>query len=294
MRKPYLHLALWTPLLAAVPPAAAGSNLSVSTHGPVRDCSDLRVTARGREVAAAEDSLAVPAPGAGKRLSVEASRHGGVYVGGGSAGGYEVRVCKIAAAGDERTAAARLAEIEVEARDGKVTMRGPSGDDWLGFLLIAAPDGSAMDVSVTNGPLEVAGVDGDFRLRATNGPISLSDTAGAFDVKVQNGPVAVERGGGRMTIDVENGPIAVELSGAEWRGEGLQARSVNGPLSLSIDRSFQSAVVVESSGSGPWSCENCGDGKRSWDDGGRRFEFGSGPTRVRLSTENGPVAVEVR
>ena len=203
-------------------------------------------------------------------------------------------MCKFAAADDERAAAARLAEIRAEARDGKLTLRGPSGDDWLAFLLITAPAGAAMEVSVTDGPLAVDGVDGDFRLRATNGPISLRDTAGTFDVVVRNGPVAVERGGGRMKIDLENGPIAVDLSGEEWRGEGLQARSVNGPLSLSIDRSFKSAVVVESSGSGPWSCENCGDGKRSWDDGGRRFEFGSGPTRVRLSTENGPVAVEVR
>jgi hypothetical protein len=292
MRYSYLRLALWAPLLAAVPPAAAGG-FSVTTHGEVRDCSDIEVTARGRQVATAADTIRVPAPAAGRRLSVETSRQGGVYVVGGGAGGYEVRLCKIAAADDSRTAAARLAEIDAEIRDGRLAVRGPAGDDWLAYLLITAPAGAAMEVSVLNGPLSVHGVDGDFRLRATNGPISLQDTAGTFDVVVRNGPVSVADGGGRMTIDAQNGPISVELSGEEWRGEGLEARSLNGPLSLSIERSFQSAVLVESSGHGPWSCSNCGEGSRSWDDGGRRFEYGAGPPRVRLSTENGPVAVEV-
>ena len=292
MRHPYLYFAFGVSILAAVPPAGAGG-FNVTTRGEIRDCSDIEVTARGREVATAEDVIQVPAPAAGRRLSVETGRHGGVHVVGGGSGGYEVRLCKIAAADDSRAAAARLAEIEAESRDGRLTVRGPAGEDWLGYFLIAAPTGAAMEVSVLNGPLAVEGVDGDFRLRATNGPISLRDTAGTFDVVVRNGPVSVADGGGRMTIDAQNGPISVELGGAEWRGEGLQAKSVNGPLSLSIDRSFRSAVLVESSGNGPWSCSNCGEASRSWDDGGRRFEFGSGPPRVRLSTSNGPVAVEV-
>jgi len=292
MRHPCLHFALCASLVAVVSPAAAGG-FNVTTRGEVRDCSDIEVTARGRELATSADTIRVPAPAAGRRLSVETSRQGGVYVVGGGAGGYEVRVCKIAVADDARTAAARLAEIQAETRDGRLAVRGPAGEDWLAYFLITAPTGAAMEVSVLNGPLAVEGVDGDFRLRATNGPISLRETAGTFDVVVRNGPVSVADGGGRMTIDVQNGPISVELSGAEWRGEGLQAKSVNGPLSLSIDRSFQSAVLVESSGSGPWSCSNCGEGSRSWDDGGRRFEYGAGPPRVRLSTTNGPVAVEV-
>ncbi len=297
MRTRWLYPTVLGSLLAAIPaaPAAAGG-FNVTTRGDrIRDCSDIEVTARGKRVALAEESLAVPAPRGGGRLTVEGSQNGGIYVFGGGGRDYQVRVCKAAAADGVASAEDRLARIEVETAGDRLAVRGPGHDDWLAYLLITAPAGAAMDLSVTNGPLGVRGAEGDFRLRAQNGPISLRSTAGTFDVVVQNGPVSIHEAGGEVKVRAQNGPISVHLSG-DWDGEGLDARAVNGPLSLSIDEGFRSAVVVEASGHSPWNCHGCGAARarRTWDDdGGRRFEYGEGPERVRLSTVNGPVSIKV-
>lgn len=296
MRTHWLHLLIVGSLLGATPAAAGGGGFSVSTQGDrVRDCSDIEVTSHGRRVSLAEESLSVPTPRGGRKLTVEGSRNGGVYVFGGAGSDYQVRVCKAVASGRGAAAADQLARIEVDASDDHLRVRGPGHDEWLAYLLITAPAQAAMDISVVNGPLGVRGVEGDFRLRAQNGPISLRSTGGTFDVVVQNGPVSIADGGGDVKVRAQNGPISVHLTG-DWDGEGLDARAVNGPLSLAVEESFRSHLVVEASGNSPWSCHGCGSdrGRRSWDDEGRRFELGDGPVRVRLSTVNGPVSINMK
>ena len=293
MRTHSLSRAVAALLLAAAPAAADG--LSVTTREDhLRDCSDLEVTAHGRPVARAGESFTLPAPRGGARLIVEGSRNGGVYVTGGAGRDYEVHVCKAAAAGTQEAAERQLERIRVEAGDDRLAGSGPSGSDWLVYFLIAAPRDAAMDVAVHNGPLAVRDAAGDFRLRAENGPIALRGTEGTFDVAVQNGPVAISGGGGDVKVRANNGPISVRLADGDWQGEGLDARAVNGPLSLSVGESFRSGVVVEASGNSPWSCTGCAAARRTWQDEGRRFELGDGPVRVRLSTVNGPVSIKVR
>jgi hypothetical protein len=93
-------------------------------------------------------------------------------------------------------------------------------------------------------------------------------------------------------VRTENGPIAVSLDGDEWEGEGLDARAINGPLSLEIAPGYKGGVRIESSGNAPWSCgELCSQGDRSWDGQGRQLEIGPQPARIRLSTVNGPVSI---
>ena len=292
MRTYRLCLTIAALLLAAAPTRADGLNVTMR-EDHIRDCSDIEVTAHGRRVALAEESFTLPAP-RGARLVVEGSRNGGVYVTGGAGRDYEVHVCKAAAAGTHEAAERQLERIRVESGGGRLAGSGPTGGDWLVYFLIAAPRDAAMDVAVHNGPLAVRDAAGDFRLRAENGPIALRGTEGTFDVAVQNGPVAISGGGGDVKVRANNGPISVRLADGDWDGEGLDARAVNGPLSLSIDESFRSGVVVEASGNSPWSCSGCAAARRTWQDEGRRFELGEGPVRVRLSTVNGPVSIKVR
>ena len=111
-------------------------------------------------------------------------------------------------------------------------------------------------------------------------------------VALQNSPVSVDGGGGTMRVRTENGPISVHLQGDDWEGEGLDASAVNGPVALDLDDSFKGGIVVESSEHAPWSCGSlCNGASRTWNDHGRRIEFGRTPARVKLSTENGPVAI---
>jgi hypothetical protein len=223
---------------------------------------------------------------------VRAQRNGGVGVTGWDGEGYQVVVCKAAVAGGRAAADADLAAISVRMEGNDLVTSGPAGDDWLAWLLIRAPRGADMDLTIHNGPLSVKDASGRFAIRGENGPLSLHGVAGEVDATLENGPIDVSGGSGEMRVRTQNGPIAVHLEGADWSGGGLDARAVNGPLALKLAAGYEGGVVVESSGHSPWSCGSiCRGAESSWGDDSRRVEFGRGPARVRLYTENGPVAI---
>ena len=69
--------------------------------------------------------------------------------------------------------------------------------------------------------------------------------------------------------------------------------ATNGPVTLRVPSGYQSGVILESDGHGPFSCRArvCSEGRKNWDEDRKSVEFGSGPTVVRVSTVNGPVSV---
>ncbi len=156
-----------------------------------------------------------------------------------------------------------------------------------------APRGASLEIAASNGPIGLVGLSGRVVANTRNGPISVRDSAGDLDLHAQNGPIEFEGAGGKLRMRTENGPIEVELSGDSWTGEGLDARAVNGPVSLAIPAGYRTAAIVESRGHSPFRCRGgaCAGARRTWDDEHRRIELGDGPARVRLSTENGPVSV---
>jgi hypothetical protein len=98
-------------------------------------------------------------------------------------------------------------------------------------------------LTVTNGPVEVRGIDGPIEVTLTNGPISIEDVGGAIDLQLTNGPAHIERCRDIVEAKVTNGPIHVEgvrgpvdvtvhngpLS-LEDVGEGITASATNGPI----------------------------------------------------------------
>lgn len=284
-------------VLAVLLPAAAlargfrseGLNVTIQ-RGEPRSCADLEVTAAGRAVAEAEQRLTVARTQG--PLRVRAQRSGGVSVTGWEGDSYQVVVCKAAVAGRRADADAALAEIAVRLQGNELITDGPAGEDWLAYLLIRAPRDADMDLTIQNGPLSVEDASGRFAIRGENGPLSLRGVSGEVSAELENGPIDVSGGSGTMRVRTQNGPIAVHLEGTDWTGAGLEARAVNGPLALKIDESYAGAVVVESSGHSPWSCGAiCRRAERSWDEDSRRVELGQGTARVRLYSENGPVAI---
>ena len=136
---------------------------------------------------------------------------------------------------------------------------------------------------------------GRFTIRGENGPVGLRNVDGEITVDLENGPVSLDGIGGSVRVRTENGPIDIHLQGSDWRGQGLDARAVNGPISLKMDDGYTGGVVVESSGHAPWSCGGqCGRGSRTWDDDSRRISFGTTPPRVRVATTNGPIEIDGR
>ena len=272
-----------------------GFNINVRHDGEPQSCADIEVEAGSRSVATDEQRLTVP-PGT-EPLIVHPASNSGVTVTGWDREDYEVLVCKAAAAGrrsdgGDTAARERVAEIEAHLEGRRLVTTGPSGDEWVAFLIIHAPAHAVMELETRNGPLDVRAASGRFTIRGENGPVGLSDVTGDITVDLENGPVSLARMGGSVRVRTQNGPIEIHLEGSDWQGKGLDARAVNGPLSLKMDSSYTGGVVVESSGHAPWSCGGkCNGGSRTWDDASRRIAFGSTPPRVRLATENGPIEI---
>jgi hypothetical protein len=276
--------------LAVVPlPASADDiNMSVRTRNgaEVRNCDDLEITFDGRLAATAVDRLTAPAA---QKLSVQASRNGGVYVWGASRPDFAITVCK-AAAPDRQSA---LEQIRGGLSGGTLSATGPQADGWVVYFIIDAPTQASLEIDSTNGPIHIAHLAGSTTARAQNGPIKLLDVTGRVSARTQNGPIAYEGGSGTIELAAQNGPVGIRLAGTEWSAGSLTASAQNGPVKLQAPRGFASGVRVRSSQHSPWKCAGCDEGRRTWDDGSRVIEFGSGPVAVTLSTVNGPVAVDL-
>jgi len=133
-------------------------------------------------------------------------------------------------------------------------------------------------------------VSGTLKIRATNGPVSVHDSAGTVEVHTSNGPISFGGGGGEVHLTAQNGPIALELAGEVWNGASLEARTINGPVSISMPDGFRTGVRVETSGHAPVSCA-AGACKGAWTDNQRVIQLNGSQDTIRVSTSNGPVSV---
>jgi hypothetical protein len=283
----HLGTALFLGVLANGLPLAASQNISVNTRGePLERCDQLDVTYDSQPAARGEQNLLVPLADA-PALTVSPPENGGVHVVGWDRAEYAITACKAA------PTAAAVEGIDVSVSRGVVTANGPSSGPWVVYLIVKAPTRADLTLKTTNGPISVAGVSGSVHARTTNGPIGLKDSGGRIDVRAQNGPVSFAGRGGEVSLTAVNGPINVRLDGDRWQDGSLAARAENGPVHVRVAENYRSGVRVESSGHSPWACkgEACRAGRNDWDDRGRSVELGTGPTVVRISTVNGPVAI---
>lgn len=274
-----------------------GNTLSInSDFDQARDCSALKITSDGERIPVTTEDVNVAGM---TSLRVQTlGNGGGVHVfGTNRASGYSVRVCKAALAGGGAN------EVRVSVRGNEIVTEGPDTGRWVAYYIIEAPRNADLTLEAANGPISLDGVNGRINARATNGPISVKRSSGDIDVTTQNGPIDLTGGSGDVKATVQNGPLTVRLDGTSWNGN-LEASTQNGPLTLKLPRNFRSGVLVESRGHGPVNCraEGCYEQQRAnarsnknddddWNQD-RRFEFGSGPANVKLSTVNGPLSIK--
>jgi hypothetical protein len=288
-----------TPAMPAMPDLSsldALNDMSISLghrhDGPADSCDDLRIRLHDEKPVMQEEERSVSKAEAGV-LRVHPMRNSGAQVIGWDKDTYSVTACKAAVGSDAQRL---LSQIKLKVEGGEVSVEGPSrdGDDWTVYLLVRTPKSADVELTTHNGPASFYSVDGKITARAENGPISLENCSGEADVSAVNGPLSFSGAGGKLRLHTENGPISVEVGGSSWKGGGLVADAVNGPLSLHVPSGFQSAFLVESNEHAPMSCHAsiCSETRRTWDDQKRRIEYGNGTPVIRLSTQNGPISVD--
>ncbi len=268
-------------------------NFSIST-GPektISGCEQVRMKVDDREIVRFELERRLPSSVA-PPLQVRAAHHGGIHVQGWDGDHYAIKAC-LGAAGDSLAEAQRLlGQISLSSDGAEVTVKGPSDEPWMAYLIIQAPHGAAMNLESKNSPIGISAFSGTVEVRNHNGPVSLYDVGGQVRADVMNGPINLTGNRGDHRLNVQNGPITVDLTGSQWESGELEGHTQNGPVTLKLPPDYKSPVRVDTSKHSPVECRavQCKDSVRTWDKP-TRIEFGGSAPVIRLSTVNGPVTI---
>jgi hypothetical protein len=292
-----IHWILAVTLASVAATSSHADGLSFTTNyfngdQRIQSCSDVEMRfwreGGGSDIVTAHRSQTLSlGSNSSKSLRIEGTNRGGVRIQPSTDGKSSALICMAAGATSDKAAEAILDRLSVVNEGGVLRVDGPEDEDWAAMIVLSVPDGSTLDVSATNGPLQVGGVNGQFTLRTTNGPIKVANVGGVVDARAQNGPIKFLGHSGDVSLVAQNGPISVELDAKEWSGKRLEASTQNGPLKLSVPDDMKSGVEVTSSRWAPWS----GGWRPAGDAGSRTYRIGDDPVRVRLSTVNGPVKI---
>ena len=270
---------------------ARDGHINLSVRGDAMDsCSSLEVRSNGA-VARADASYTLPA---GASLQIDGGARGNIKVRGWDKAEYQIQACRMAAAATQAEADQMLKSVSVGQSGSRFSVNGAGDGEWQVYFLVRAPRAAALDLETRNGPISVADLGGSIKTRAGNGPVSIQDCNGEIQVRATNGPISFAGSGGNVSLNAHNGPISLRLYGAQWSGQGLEARTTNGPLTLSLPDTYHSGVRIETSGHAPVSCRAagpCAGARRESSGSQSTLELNGSNAIVRLSTENGPVSV---
>ena len=282
-------------LLCPASTEAARRNFNLSFNGNAETCADLKVSSSNGEVAKLVESFTMTRAEA-PLLEMNGADRANISVRGWDRAEYSVETCKVAVAETRSAAEATARGISVSHTAGRIAYSGPANDDvqWTAVFLIHAPRNATVDLETRNGPIDVRDLSGTVKLRAMNGPIAIKDCGGNVEAHTTNGPIAFSGDRGEVHLIAKNGPIAVKLGAESWNGSQLEARTINGPLAVSLPDNFRSGMRLETAGNAPLSC-NAAPCRNAFTDASRNtrtLQMNGTNDTIRLSTENGPVAIQ--
>ena len=132
----------------------------------------------------------------------------------------------------------------------------------------------------------------DLSLRTHNGGIGINGVSGRINFEALNGGVSLKRVGGNVTGGTTNGGLAVELGGTNWEGEGLNVKTTNGGLSVTVPENYSAHLETGTVNGGfsvsPSIAEVTRETKRL------SLNLGSGGSNLRIHTTNGGVSIKRR
>ena len=210
-------------------------------------------------------------------IDADPGANGGISIEGWDRDSVDVTIRIEASARSVEDAKRLAADVEVTASGGKIRIEGPSGgrrESWGANLVVRVPKKTNVDALAVNGPIGVSDVTGTMRLRTTNGPVALDGVGG--DVRAR----------------LQNGPLTVALTGKSWDGAGLDAESVNGPVTLTIPDDYN-ADLETGTVNGPMESRRPLTVTFSGRMKSRiQTKLGKGGAPVRVVTTNGPLTIE--
>jgi DUF4097 and DUF4098 domain-containing protein YvlB len=130
----------------------------------------------------------------------------------------------------------------------------------------------------------------DLNLKAHNGGIAIDNVNGRIQFTTMNGGVSLKRLAGDVRGQTTNGGLSIDLEGTRWEGAGLDAKTTNGGVRMSVPGNYSARLETETVNGGlkidfPVTVRG---------DIGRRLsvDIGSGGAPVRAVTMNGGVKID--
>lgn len=253
-------------LLAASASFAQGAGTRASLS--CRD-QDSWGDSRFRHCEVKEETIAAGA------LDVDGTQNGGIAVKGWERNETLVRYRVEAQAPSQAEADSLAAQVRVSTGGGQVRAEGPEQQRnayWSVSYEIFVPRQT------------------DLALHTHNGGISIADVHGRISFEALNGGVSLRRLGGNVTGETVNGGLSIELAGNNWDGEGLNARTTNGGLSVSVPENYSAHLETGTVNGGFNVSQTIAQTTRET----RRLsvDLGSGGQNLKVYTTNGGVSIK--
>ncbi|HEX3875583.1 MAG TPA: hypothetical protein VHW24_01265 [Bryobacteraceae bacterium] len=267
-------------------------NLNVNFDDNANSCSELKVKTDG-VLAQANDRFTLQ----GAPVQIDGGSSASIRVVAADRADYAVEACRFAVADDLPTAQQALAGTSVTRSAWRAEAHGPANAgnqaQWQIYLIVQAPRNGNVELTTSNGPISVRGVNGTVKAKAVNGPVSVRDCGGVVDAQTTNGPISFTGQGGDVKLAAVNGPLSVKLNGDVWNGPKLDASTQNGPVTLSAPDTFRSSVRLETSGQSPFTCKAamCASALTDARSEHRSLQMNGSADTVHVSTNNGPMSV---
>jgi hypothetical protein len=208
-------------------------------------------------------------------ITVDGKMNGGVTVKGWDRNEIFVRAKIQTWANTDAEAQALAGQIRIDTGGANIHAEGPQTEDRQGWAVsfeVSAPRNSNLSLKAHNGGISITNVRGQIEFNTMNGGVSLRQLAG--DVKGQT----------------MNGGLSIELAGNGWDGQGLDVRTTNGGVNLSIPDNYSAHLETSTVNGGlrtDYPVTVQGDIKRELS-----VNIGGGGQTIRAITTNGGVSIK--
>jgi DUF4097 and DUF4098 domain-containing protein YvlB len=258
--------------LALLLASAAGAQTDDRTQRWLRNCNDDSQRDRARFCELREYSLRPTS-----ELVVNGGDNGGVSFIGWDRDEVKVIAMIQAQADDEADARSLARDVKVGAAGGSVRAEGPRSwgrNSWSVSYNVYVPRRSNLRAITKNGGVSAESVEGTMEFRATNGGIRLDGV------------------GGDIRAETTNGGVNARLAGTTWSGRGLDLRTTNGGVDVTVPRGYNARLETGTVNGGM----NVNFPITVSGRIGRHVEtqLGSGGPLIRATTTNGGVRISQR
>ena len=209
-----------------------------------------------------------------KQLSIDGQKNGGVRIRGWERDEILIRACVQVAGENAEEARALTAAVRIEMIDGRIRAVTPNENEHS--------FGVNYDIRV---PVKT-----DLTIKTHNGGINLSNINGSIIFDLNNGGAIFDKIKGDVRGQTVNGNLTFNLSGDKWEGGGVNARTTNGNVLITVPENY-SAQLETGTRRGNF-YPSFPVEKTQSDKYELNFGLGTGGATIRTLTTNGQITIK--